>query len=522
MAVRFELIQLRAQGADERFLVPEEGLYIGRGSEGDIVLADPMVSRRHAHVWRGVDGLRVQDLDSRNGIEINGQRVAEGKLDEGDTLVIGGTLFRISRASESTLGRTVIEAEQAAGVHERLVQDGGDERIAVLYRAAQLLGTVFDMEDLFRRLLALIFEALPARRGFVLTVTANGETEIRASHSLESGDGPPLSHTLIKHVFETNDAMLTLDAQEDSRFDPSESIMSHHIHAAMCAPLCGRDAVVGAIYVDSGGVSEPFKQEDLEMLTAIARVVGVAVENARLYQESVANARLAAVGMATAGLGHCVKNILTGIRGGAEFINRALNEDDLHYLRKGWPILSQAIDRIDLLVNNMLSFSREHGPERQAVDLNSMVEDVLALVKPRAERMNVQLEQVAEGSGRAYVDGHEIYRVILNLVMNGIDACIGDGGTVSVKVRPYTDGIAMEVEDTGCGIPASILPRLSEAFVSTKGSSGTGLGLACSYKIVREHDGRIDVESTPGEGTRFIVLLPSQAEPERPTRQIEI
>jgi len=386
-----------------------------------------------------------------------------------------------------------------------------------------LLGTIFDVEELFRHILELIFEALPVRRGFVLTVEEGGETEIRAVHSIEEEleDGPPLSHTLIQHVFETNDAMLTVNAQDDSRFDPSASIVSHHIHAAMCAPLCGREALVGAIYVDSGNDSVSFSKEDLELLTAIARVVGVAVENARLYRDNMAKERLAAVGMATAGLGHCVKNILTGIRGGAEFVNKALETEEIKYLRSGWPILSQAVDRIDLLVNNMLSFSRERSPERMVNDLNSLVRDVLELMATRADRANVQLEHIQEGSGRASVDGPEIYRVLLNLVSNGIDACIGDGGTVRVTVRTEKDGSVIEVEDTGCGIPNEILPRLSEAFVSTKGSSGTGLGLACTYKIVREHEGRIDVESTPGKGAKFVVFLPSSPEPGYPTQKIE-
>jgi len=521
MGARCELILKRPEGALERYAVPEGGLVIGRGTDCGIVLSDPLVSRRHARIWQEGDMLRVKDLNSRNGIEVNGHKAGEHSLGEGDALTVGASVLRVAKASDSTLGRTVIGAENAAKLQSDLEQAGDGNRIVVLYRAAQLLGTVFEMDRLFREILDLIFEALPVRRGFVLTVEDGSEPAIRATRSRDEDEeqGPPLSHTLIRHVFDTKDAMLTVDAQEDSRFDPSASIVSHHIHAAMCAPLCGRDTLVGAIYVDSGVTSEPFSKGDLEMLTAIARVVGVAVENARLYRDNMAKERLAAVGMATAGLGHCVKNILTGIRGGAEFVNKALETGEIKYLRTGWPILSQAVDRIDLLVNNMLSFSREREPERMVHDLNSLAKDVLALLATRAERNKIVLEHIEEGSGRASVDGQGIYRVILNLVTNAMDAC-PDGGTVTVTVGNTRDGSVIEVADTGCGIPEDLLPRLSEAFVSTKGSSGTGLGLACSYKIVREHGGRIDVESTLGEGARFRVYLPASPVPGGVTRQL--
>lgn len=520
MTARFELIHQREGGVSQRFEVTPQGLFIGRNAENDIALADQLVSRRHARVWIRGESLHVEDLGSRNGIEVNGARVEKGLLHEGDVLGVGNASFRVAKCSDSSLGQTIITPDKAAALYASILEDSGDKRLVVLYKAAQLLGTIFDLDELLAKILDLIFEALPVRRGFALTIEAPGKSpDIRATRSsAPDAQGPPLSHTLINHVLTRNEAMLTMDAQEDSRFDVSASIMGHDIRSAMCAPLHGRTDVVGAIYVDSGATPTRFARPDLELLTAIARVVGVAVENAHLYQQNVQRERMAAIGEATAGLGHCIKNILTGIRGGGEFINLALTSKDVKYLERGWPILSRSIDRIDMLVMNMLTFSKDREPERVLTDLNELAKEVFEVVRGRAEKYNVVLNLTECAEPRLEVDSRQIYRALLNLVINAVEATENTGGEVMVINESTREGILIHVTDNGCGIPPEILPKLSQAFVSSKGSSGTGLGLACTYKIAREHNGHVRVESQVGKGTTFTLFLPRLLRSGIPTR----
>lgn len=507
----FELVLTPKDGPGKRFKVKSGGLFIGRHVENDIVLPSQLVSRRHAHVWFEGEALRVQDLESSNGIEVNGQSVETAALQEGDSLRIGNDVFRVVRCTDSTLGHTVITSDAAAELCDAMAADTRGARLPVLYRAAQLLGTVFELDDLLSQILALIFEAIPVRRGFILTFEDDGATpRIHASLSKEADDqGPPLSNTLIEHVLQRREAMLTVDAQDDSRFDSTASIVGHGIHSAMCAPLHGREAMVGAIYVDSGGQPVHFPRGDLELLTAIARVVGVAVENAQLYQDKVKRERMAAIGEATAGLGHCIKNILTGIRGGAEIINEAIERDDIAFVGRGWRVLSLSIERIDMLVQNLMTFSRPRTPERIPTDMNALVNQVLDVVRTRAERAKVDLNFIPNGEATCPADAREIFRALLNLVTNAVEACEGHGGAITVMVGVSPEQCVIRVADTGRGIPPEMLPKLSQAFVSTKGSSGTGLGLACTYKIAAEHKGRVEVESEPGQGTIFTLYLPT-------------
>lgn len=519
----FELVLTHPNGVNERFPIPPAGLCIGRGTDNDVVLSDKLVSRHHARLWKEGDALYLQDLDSRNGVEVNSQRVRRAVVNNGDLIQVGDAMLHVTVSGGSNIGQSILSVEKARAVHESILHEAGSGRIAVLYQAAQLLGTVFDLDVLVSEILGVIFGALPVRRGFVILTGKDGEPEIRATRSLETNDqGPPLSRTLISHVFEKGSSILTTDAQDDSRFDRAASIFGHQIHSAMCAPLRGRFEVVGAIYVDSGTVPRPYTNEDLGLLTAIALVVGVAVENARLYKENMDKERLAAIGQATAGLGHCIKNILTGIRGGSEFIDKAIREENLKYLKTGWNIMSRAVDRIEMLVMNMLTFSRDRKPDRSLADVSSMIRDVFDGLRARAEKAHVEFVLDNLESGRIDVDAQQIFRVIQNLALNALEACETTGGIVTAESQYDQDGCTFTISDTGPGISPEVQAKLFQAFVSSKGSSGTGLGLACSHKIVREHGGTITAESTEGRGASFSVYLPHPGTYGRSTAQFKI
>lgn len=509
--ISFELV-LKSPGAEPtRIEVPEGGLLVGRSEDCDIALPqDYSVSRHHARVYPKGEVLVVEDLGSRNGIYVGDERHVLVHLRNGDEFRIGEQSIRVARADDSSFRHAVIPVEHSTKIEERIVRSSSDDALRVLFQASRLLGEMFDPEKLSHAILQLIFDTLPARRGYIFTLEGEpAEPVVRASLSRSSRDGgPPLSRTLIEHVFKTREAVLIHDAQEDARFDQSASIIGHEIHSAMCVPLMGRGAPVGALYVDSGASVNPFERSDLELLTAIARIVGIAVENAQLHEERMKRERLAAIGEATAGLGHCIKNIMTGVRGSGEMINLAVETGEYRHLNTAWPILTRCIDRIETLVMNMLSYSRSSELETMLNDLNTLVRESIQTLRVQAEAKKVQLEFAPVENGVINIDGREIQRVIVNLLTNAIDACEREGGVVTAEIVRDEFGLTLSVRDTGMGIPESVLPRIFDAFYTTKGSRGTGLGLACCAKIVSQHGGRIDVQSDVGKGAVFHMYLP--------------
>lgn len=512
--MNYELILCHEVGELARYSVSEDGLTIGRASDCDIVVRDSMVSRCHARFWRRNGDLHVTDLGSRNGTFLNGALVEEGALKPSDTVRVGSHQLNVVAREEAPSTTTTISSEHARGLVETMTTEGS-VHLPVLYRAAQLLSEVFDMDELLQRILVLAAEATTAKRGYIVTLSPNdGEPVVRAalprdgqSHDL------PMSKTLLDHVFQRRSAVLTLNAQQDARFSGADSVIGHHIQAAMCAPLCGREDLLGAVYVDTGAAGGVFTNDDLQLLTAIGRVVGVAIQNARLHRTIVEQERLAAMGQATAGVAHCLKNILVGIRGGSDYFDYAIAKRSWEGVDKGWGTAKKAMERMEGLVNDLMTYSRPADIAILPVDLDGLVAEAVALLQPRAQAKHVAITFKRGDVGAVRVDGRALYRVVLNLLNNAVDACEEQGGLVAMSTARRGGELRIEVRDNGPGIPSVFMPRLFQAFASTKGSRGLGLGLACSRKIVEEHGGRIDVQNRPGKGATFTIVIPDSSVP---------
>src|SRR6185369_16059123 len=149
--------------------------------------------------------------------------------------------------------------------------------------------------------------------------------------------------------------------------------------------------------------------------------------------------------------------------------------------------------------------------ERVSVDINAVINDVFALLEHQFEAAKIKVRRELS-TAPAIISGleHQLQQVFLNLFLNARDA-MPRGGWLSVSTSFDEEGmVVVEVSDTGAGIPSEYIARIYDPFFTTKAiGRGTGLGLSITYGIVREHDGAIDCESTPGQGTRFTLTLPA-------------
>jgi len=230
--------------------------------------------------------------------------------------------------------------------------------------------------------------------------------------------------------------------------------------------------------------------------------------------------RLVAVGQTVAGLAHAIKNVVSGLKGGAFVLEKGIELDNPKYLLQGWEMVKGNLGKIGNMTLDLLNYSKERVPEYQLCDLNQPVREVFDLMHREAERRGVILEknldrQLKEG----WLDPEGIHRCILNLVSNAIDACtdmscVHGKGHVTIKTqKPDCWAVEYQVIDNGCGMDKETETKIFEQFFSTKGSRGTGLGLMITKKIVDEHDGVILCESQKGKGTRVIIRLPEKEKP---------
>lgn len=169
--------------------------------------------------------------------------------------------------------------------------------------------------------------------------------------------------------------------------------------------------------------------------------------------------------------------------------------------------LSEECRRLVELSNDFLRFARIDRPETVPSDFGELVGRMVDFIAPTAKAGGIELNWYpAPDLPTVAIDVEMIEKVILNLLLNAEDA-MPEGGSLTLQSRREGDHVALDIIDTGPGIPASVLPRLFKPFVTTK-ENGNGLGLATSRKIVRAHGGEITVQSEPGRGTKFTVTLP--------------
>jgi signal transduction histidine kinase len=234
-------------------------------------------------------------------------------------------------------------------------------------------------------------------------------------------------------------------------------------------------------------------------------------ERTALEQAARRAEKLAALGTLAAGLAHELNNPIGIICSRIEVMLLEAESTGLpDAIRNDLEVLHRNAGRVARIAQGLLSFSR-HSPETYAaVQLNDVVRETLLLAEHQVTRTGVSLRVDAEDPlPPIRGDGNALEQVLLNLITNA-GAAVEAGGEVRIATRRHPDRpgfVQLIVADTGCGIPPDILPHIFDPFFSTK-PSGTGLGLSISHGIVREHGGTIDVESTPGQGTRFSLTLP--------------
>jgi signal transduction histidine kinase len=265
--------------------------------------------------------------------------------------------------------------------------------------------------------------------------------------------------------------------------------------------------------IGAGNLQHAIEMDERTELAVLADTLNASTARlAVLQQELVQRERLAAVGETVAGLSHCLKNTLNGLRAGQYVIDRAVELNDREKLRKGWRVMKSGVAQVERLTFDMLYYIKEREPELQPTNLNQVAQEVIDLLRESAKAQGVDLRaELDPAMGEEALDRTLVYRAIVNLATNAIDACTDSesGDLVVLKSRVAgPDEIVLTVEDNGVGMSEETRSKLFTRFFSTKASRGTGLGLSVVKKIAEEHGGSLEVESEPGRGSAFHIHLP--------------
>ncbi|NLF56318.1 MAG: histidine kinase, partial [Candidatus Hydrogenedens sp.] len=232
-------------------------------------------------------------------------------------------------------------------------------------------------------------------------------------------------------------------------------------------------------------------------------------ELADAHQRLVQTERLASMGELSAGVAHEINNPLGTVLLYSHMLLRRIRDEES---KKDLEMIASEATRCKNIVRGLLDFTRQSHVTKVPTDMSGLIDDIFAIMKPRAEAAGVALScGVVPGMPVIAADPDQIKQVIVNLVRNGIEAIGHDHGEVRITARPLGNGESVEIKvsDNGSGIPKENISRLFTPFFTTKEmGKGTGLGLAIAYGIVKMHYGDINVSSEEGKGTTFTLSLP--------------
>ena len=244
------------------------------------------------------------------------------------------------------------------------------------------------------------------------------------------------------------------------------------------------------------------------VVTGTLVVIENVTERAQLEQQLLEREKLSSIGLLAAGVAHEVNTPLAGISSYAQMLLQQVKENDPK--RKLLEKIHLQTVRASGIVNNLLNFSRTGDSQFREVDINRVLDDTLQLLEPQLRNAKFKISRTyGEHLQPAYGSASKLQQVFMNLILNARDA-MPNGGRLTVHTRAVDTSLVIDFRDTGVGIAPENIARIYDPFFTTKEvGQGTGLGLALSYGIIQEHNGRIFVESRPGEGAHFTIKLPT-------------
>ena len=408
-------------------------------------------------------------------------------------------------------------------------------RLAALIEIGRDVSATLDLTTVLERIAAHAQDLLEADESEVYLLEKDGRTlsaivalgdyaeQIKAT-PLHLGEG------IVGCIAQSGEAEVVNQAEQDPRsvYVPGTPVEAH---ALMCAPLISKDQVIGVMALarmrEKLSEQGPFDQAHLDFLTGLARQASIAIENARMFAAEQQYAAQLTRSLEQQqelaclkdefiqNVSHELRTPLALIRGYAELLDSGelgkLQPDQ----REPVSVIARRVRMLTKLVDNFVAIleSERRESERKQVDWAALVRDMVTDFQASAEQAGLALvAQISPDLPPVLGDPMHLRRVLDNLLGNALKFT-PSGGRITVCLERREDDLALEVEDTGVGIPRDQLDRVFERFYQVDGGisrryGGVGLGLALAKEIVEAHDGEINVESKVGQGTTFTVSLP--------------
>jgi PAS domain S-box-containing protein len=434
-----------------------------------------------------------------------------------------------------------------------------ERRLAVQYAATRVLAEVDSLTEANPQILEIIGQRLDWDLGAIWRAdhgnhelrcvtlwrapgcSFSGFEEITRATTFAPGFGLP------GRVWSSRKSAWITDLSRDANFPRWAAATQDGLQSGFAVPILVRGECLGVLEFFSREARPP-DDELLEMMTNLGSQIGQFIERHQMHSRVVQSEKLASLGMLSAGVAHEINNPLAYIGNNLAVLERDthsllrliaayersrdllagsrpellaeiddLSEDcDLPYLKENLDKIlgstRQGVKRVAEIVNNLRGFARLDRAAVDQIDIHEALGSALEMVRGRIQRRHIKIEE-RRGELPLVAASHvQVNQVFLNLLVNAMQAIESthrEDGMIEIQTRANGKDVIIEIRDNGCGIPPEVLPQIFDPFFTTKSiGDGTGLGLSITHGIVQDHAGRMEVESTPGQGTCFRVILP--------------
>jgi len=534
------------------FTLNDDITTMGRSPDNDICISDFGASRHHAKLIKKEDTVFIVDVSSFQGVYVDGKRIDKGQevaVGEDEILTIGSTVLSFQKEPSRQK-----RAQAYANDIDRRSDDRPRDRsrsLELLLKVSNIFAQSIDIEKLLDEFLDQIFSLLKRiDRGVILLLDReSGELQEVVSKT-RMGNKPGslkinYSRTIVKRAIEECEPVKMSNTGNVSRKELSDSIQIMNVMSAMCVPIIYKGEAQGAIYVDSIGLPYGFRDDDLRLLTGLSNTAAIALQNARLYEELkgelserrrteeelrntcqelqdtrdmlIQSEKLAAIGRLMAGVAHEILNPVHIISMRLQLLE--MKEGLSDEVRHDLDICKNQLHRIIGIIEDLRQFSRSSEKHVTINELNSIIEQVLALQAPQFKEEGIKTEvHYAPDLPSIPFEKDRILQVIFNIILNATEAMAGQEKRVlriTTTKAASDEFVQVVISDTGTGINQDTMSKIFDPFFSTKDrGQGTGLGLYICYSIIKDHGGIIWAENNEWGGASLYIELPVGNAPE--------
>jgi len=384
------------------------------------------------------------------------------------------------------------------------------------------LSLFVDKEQLRANIISKLKKIISVEDIYIFLLNAEQNKFVAEKDTLPIGNFSFLTNCKLAFWLNINETYLNLkDNKEvfDFLTPPEQEILSS-LKIEIVYPMRVMNQTKGFVLLPGKRDKTSYNQDEIELLSNLLDQASFALENASLIRQQKERLkkmyradRLAMMGQLAAGAAHEIRNPLTSIRSTIQYLKKDIEDSDKKELANG---LIEEVDRINDIIQGLLSFAKPSSLQLENVDLNTLLDQSVRFITNTASKKQVKVNcKFAAEEVKIYADPGQLKQVFLNILMNAIQA-IDNGGEINIDVDSRASSNLLSVgnaeqtitfRDNGKGIPRESLEKIFDPFFTTK-QDGTGLGLSISYSIINCHGGDINIESTPGSGTSVIIKLP--------------